>query len=39
MRLDLLYYLTLFVPVPPSISKTHKVMAFGDKVSASNPKQ
>jgi hypothetical protein len=42
MRLDLVYFLALFVL--PSIARTHqsishKFMAFGDKVSAINPRQ
>ena len=42
MRLDLVYFLALFVLLVPSVAKTHqsishKFMAFGDKVSAINP--
>jgi hypothetical protein len=42
MRLDLIYFLAIFVL--PSIARTHqsishKFMAFGDKVSAINPRQ
>jgi hypothetical protein len=44
MRLDLIYFLAIFIL--PSIAKTHQsishkfiFMAFGDKVSAINPRQ